>query len=157
MKTGFTNPFGKENSMRDPMGQEDISGFLAEGTEIKGEIRFRDLLRVDGKVTGKIVSEGELVIGEAGTVEAEISVGILSVSGRVTGTVHAAEKVEIHPKGKVHGDMTIAKPNLVIHEGGVFEGKIDMAGLGGPAARAEDHAKDPAHDDADRVVEPFRR
>jgi cytoskeletal protein CcmA (bactofilin family) len=156
MKTGFTMPFGKENSMRDPMGQEDISGFLAEGTEIKGEIRFRDLLRVDGKVTGKIVSEGELVVGEQGSVEAEVSVGMLSVSGKVTGTIHAAEKVEIHPKGKVHGDMTIAKPNLVIHEGGVFEGKIDMAGLGVGAARPETHAKD-HDDDADRVVEPFRR
>jgi cytoskeletal protein CcmA (bactofilin family) len=155
MKTGFTNPFGKENSMRDPMGQEDISGFLAEGTEIKGEIRFRDLLRVDGKVSGKIVSEGELVVGEQGSVEAEVSVGTLSVSGKVTGTIHAAEKVEIHPKGKVHGDMTIAKPNLVIHEGGVFEGKIDMAGMGAGASRPEGKTKD--HDDEDRVVEPFRR
>ena len=157
MKTGFTNPFGKESSMRDVMGQEDISGFLAEGTEIKGEIRFRDLLRVDGKVTGKIVSEGELVVGEQGSVEAEVSVGILSVSGKVTGTIHAAEKVEIHPKGKVHGDMTITKPNLVIHEGGVFEGKIDMAGMGAGsgAPRPEAHLKD--DDDADRVVEPFRR
>ena len=128
MKGGFVMPFGKENAMRDPMGQEDLSGFLAEGTEIKGEIRFKDMLRVDGKVSGKIVSEGELVIGENGAVEAEVSVGTLSVSGQVTGTIHATEKVEIHPKGRVHGDMTITRANLVIHEGGVFEGKIDMAG-----------------------------
>lgn len=152
MKGGFVMPFGKEsNPMRDPMGQEDISGFLAEGTEIKGEIRFKDLLRVDGKVSGKIVSEGELVIGENGEVEAEISVGILSVSGRITGQVHAAEKVEIHPKGRVHGDMTIAKANLVIHEGGVFEGKIDMAMKGGVEDRSDDHAERMAD------VEPFRR
>ena len=151
MKGGFVMPFGKENTMRDPMGQEDISGFLAEGTEIKGEIRFKDLLRVDGKVSGKIVSEGELVIGETGEVEAEVSVGTLSVSGKVNGTVHAAEKVEIHPKGRVHGDMTIAKANLVIHEGGVFEGKIDMAMKGNVEDRSDDHAERMAD------VEPFRR
>jgi len=152
MKGGFVMPFGKENTMRDPMGQEDISGFLAEGTEIKGEIRFKDLLRVDGKVSGKIVSEGELVVGETGEVEAEVSVGTLSVSGKVNGTVHAGEKVEIHPKGRVHGDITISKANLVIHEGGVFEGKIDMTA--GP--REHDRAED---DPEMRLagVEPFRR
>lgn len=152
MKGGFVMPFGKENTMRDPMGQEDISGFLAEGTEIKGEIRFKDLLRVDGKVSGKIVSEGELVVGETGEVEAEVSVGTLSVSGKVNGTVHAGEKVEIHPKGRVHGDITISKANLVIHEGGVFEGKIDMT------AGPREH--DRTEDDAEMRlagVEPFRR
>jgi cytoskeletal protein CcmA (bactofilin family) len=152
MKGGFVMPFGKENAMRDPMGQEDISGFLAEGTEIKGEIRFKDMLRVDGKISGKIVSEGELVIGENGAVEAEVSVGTLSVSGTVTGTIHATEKVEIHPKGRVHGDLTIARANLVIHEGGVFEGKIDMAGMN----------RGDQQDDRDEIekiagVEPFRR
>ena len=57
MKGGFVMPFSKENVMRDHIGQDDISGFLAEGTEIKGEIHFKDILRVDGKVSGKIVSE----------------------------------------------------------------------------------------------------
>ena len=152
MKGGFVMPFSKENTMRDPMGQEDISGFLAEGTEIKGEIRFKDLLRVDGKVSGKIVSEGELVVGETGEVEAEVSVGTLSVSGKVNGTVHAGEKVEIHPKGRVHGDITISKANLVIHEGGVFEGKIDMTAGPREHERTED---DPEMRLAG--VEPFRR
>jgi cytoskeletal protein CcmA (bactofilin family) len=151
MKGGFAIPFSKENAMRDHIGQDDISGFLAEGTEIKGEIRFKDILRVDGKVSGKIVSEGELVIGENGEVEAEISVGILSVSGRVKGTVRAAEKIEIHPKGKIYGDLNLDKPNLVIHEGGVFEGKVEMGG----GAQAKDGDGDTTRPLAD--VEIFRR
>ena len=71
MKTGFVMPFSKETAMRDHAGQDDISGFLAEGTEIKGEIHFKDILRVDGKVSGKIVSEGELVVGENGEIQQE--------------------------------------------------------------------------------------
>lgn len=154
MKSGFGMPFGKEsNVMRDHIGQDDISGFLAEGTEIKGEIRFRDILRVDGKVSGKIISEGELVIGETGEVEAEVRVGTLSVSGRLNGSISAVEKIEIHPKGKVHGDLSLNKPNLVIHEGGVFEGSIDMGTAAGGSTR--DGAAD---DDAPRsTVEPFRK
>jgi len=110
-------PFSKDALLRDHVGQDDISGFLAEGTEIHGEVRFRDVLRVDGKITGKVISEKELVIGESGEVEADVDVGILSVSGKVTGTIHIKEKLEIHPTGRVIGDLTLEKPNLVIHEG----------------------------------------
>ena len=154
MKTGFVMPFSKETVMRDHAGQDDISGFLAEGTEIKGEIRFREMMRIDGKVGGTIVSEGELVIGESGEVEAEVKVGILSVSGKLTGKVHAAEKIEIHPKGRVTGDLTLAKPNLVIHEGGVFEGTIEM----GNASPTSSRSSDEEHGNATLpAVEAFRR
>jgi len=126
MKGGFVMPFSKESLLKDHVVQDDISGFLAEGTEIQGEVRFRDVLRVDGKISGKVISEKELVVGETGEVDADIDVGVLSVSGKVTGTIHVKEKLEIHPKGRVLGEVTLEKPNLVIHEGGVFEGNIDM-------------------------------
>lgn len=126
MKGGLRMAFGKDTLLKDHVIQDDISGFLAEGTEIKGEIRFPEVLRVDGKITGKVISEKELVVGESGEIEAEVEVGTLSVSGKVTGTIHVKEKMEIHPKGRVVGDLTLEKPNLVIHEGGVFEGNVDM-------------------------------
>ena len=151
MKGGFVMPFAKESSLREHIGQDDISGFLAEGTEIQGEIRFKDILRIDGKVGGTIVSEGELVIGETGEVDAQVRVGTLSVSGRLTGKVHATEKVEIHAKGKVVGDLNLSSPNLVIHEGGVFEGTIEMGSKGeGRAEHLDGEATVPN-------VEPFRR
>jgi cytoskeletal protein CcmA (bactofilin family) len=113
--------------MRDvKAGSDDISGFLAEGTVISGEIRFPDILRVDGKVTGKLFSEKELVVGETGEVEAEIEVGILSVSGRVAGTLRIRDRITIHPRGRVQGELIMDKPGLIIEEGGVFEGTIEM-------------------------------
>lgn len=151
MKGGFVMPFSKDALLKDHVGQDDISGFLAEGTEIKGEIRFRDVLRVDGKVGGKIYSEKELVVGESGEVEADIDVGVLSVSGKVTGTIHVKEKLEIHPTGRVLGEVTLEKPNLVIHEGGVFEGNIDMN-----AGKKKD-ARDLAAKDKTAEVEQIRR
>jgi len=105
---------------------EDISGFLGEGTVVDGDVRFPNILRVDGKVTGKVFSEKELVVGETGEVEAEIEVGILSVSGRVSGTIRVKERITIHPRGRVEGELSLEKPGLVIEEGGVFEGNIDM-------------------------------
>jgi cytoskeletal protein CcmA (bactofilin family) len=149
MKGGFVMPFSKDTLLRDHVGHDDISGFLAEGTEINGEIRFKDVLRVDGKIGGKVISEKELVVGETGEVEAEVNVGVLSVSGKVTGTIHVKEKLEIHPTGRVVGDVTLEKPNLVIHEGGVFEGNIDMN-----AGKKKD-VRDGAHKEAE--VEQIRR
>jgi len=149
MKGGFVMPFSKDALLKDHVGQDDISGFLAEGTEIHGEVRFRDVLRVDGKITGKVISGKELVIGESGEVEADLAVGILSVGGKVTGTIHIKEKLEIHPTGRVVGDLTLEKPNLVIHEGGVFEGNIDMN-----AAKKKD-GRETAHKEAE--IESIRR
>ena len=142
-------PFSKDALLRDHVSPDDISGFLGEGTEIHGEVRFRDVLRVDGKIGGKVISEKELVVGESGEVEAEVEVGILSVSGKVTGTIHIKEKLEIHPTGRVIGDLTLEKPNLVIHEGGVFEGNIDMN-----AGKKKD-VREAAHKDAE--IESIRR
>jgi cytoskeletal protein CcmA (bactofilin family) len=154
MKGGFGMPFGKDNPIKEHFApQSDISGFLAEGTEIKGEIRFRDVLRVDGKISGKIESEGELVVGENGEIDAEVQVGTLSVSGKVAGTMKVRDKVEIHAKGRISGDLTVEKPNLVIHEGAVFEGDVNMN-----AARKDPNQKNVAPNNPNIAnVEPIRR
>jgi cytoskeletal protein CcmA (bactofilin family) len=153
MKGGFGMPFGKDNPIKEHFVQNDISGFLAEGTEIKGEIRFRDVLRVDGKISGKIESEGELVVGENGEIDAEVQVGTLSVSGKVAGTMKVRDKVEIHAKGRISGELTVEKPNLVIHEGAVFEGDVNMN-----AARKDPNQKNMAPKNPNIAnVEPIRR
>ena len=51
---------------------EDLNGFMDEGTEFLGELRFRNVLRIDGRVKGKIVSDNTLIVGESGHVEADI-------------------------------------------------------------------------------------
>jgi cytoskeletal protein CcmA (bactofilin family) len=153
MKGGFGMPFGKDSLIKEHFGQDDISGFLAEGTEIKGEIRFRDILRVDGKISGKIESEGELVVGETGEIDAEVHVGTLSVSGKVAGTMKVRDKVEIHSKGRISGELTVEKPNLIIHEGAVFEGDVNMS-----AARKDPNQKNMAPKNPNIAgVEPIRR
>ena len=128
---------------------DGFGGFLSEGTEIEGEVRFSEELRVDGRITGRIVSDkGRLLVGETGEVEAEIQVGVASISGTVAGTLYASQKVEIHATGKFYGD--IHAPALIIEEGAVFEGRCDMATGAAPDAppatvtEIADHAIDTA-------------
>jgi cytoskeletal protein CcmA (bactofilin family) len=103
----------------------DLSGFLDQGSEFEGELKFEQSFRVDGKVRGAIRSEGDLVVGEKGTIEGEIQVGRLFVSGLVRGDVQVTKRLSIHPRGRVEGE--VRAPALVVEEGGVLEGRCAMS------------------------------
>jgi cytoskeletal protein CcmA (bactofilin family) len=117
---------------------EDLNGFLDEGTEFSGELRFRDALRVDGRVKGKVVSDNLLIIGETGQVDAEIDCGVVSIRGRVTGTVRARQRIELLSGCRVLG--TLVSPKLVIEDGAFFQGDCRMGespGVAQPPAVGE--------------------
>lgn len=122
------------------LGAEDLNGFMDEGAEFQGELRFRNTFRIDGRLKGRIVSENTLVIGESGHVEAEIDCGVVSVRGSVTGRVHGRQRIELLAGSKVNG--TLVSPKLVIEDGAFFQGDCDMGAtnnvvnLGGPRAIA---------------------
>jgi cytoskeletal protein CcmA (bactofilin family) len=111
---------------------EDLNGFMDEGTEFHGELRFRDTFRIDGRLTGKVVSEHTLIVGESGKVDAEIDCGVVSIRGTVTGRVNGRQRIELLAGSKVQA--TLVSPRLVIEEGAFFQGQCDMGGMPKSAA-----------------------
>ncbi len=109
------------------LASEDLNGFMDEGTEFHGELRFRDTFRIDGRLTGKVVSEHTLIVGESGKVDAEIDCGVVSIRGTVTGRVHGRQRIELLAGSKVQA--TLVSPKLMIEEGAFFQGQCDMGGL----------------------------
>jgi cytoskeletal protein CcmA (bactofilin family) len=105
-------------------GAEELNGFMDEGTEFIGELRFRDTFRIDGKLKGKVVSEHTLIVGESGQVEAEIDCAVISIKGTLSGRVHARQRIELLAGARVQA--TLVSPRLVIEEGAVFQGQCDM-------------------------------
>jgi cytoskeletal protein CcmA (bactofilin family) len=106
------------------LSSEDLNGFMDQGTEFLGELRFRDTFRVDGRVKGRIVSDNTLIVGESGTIEADIDCGVVSIRGTVTGHVCGRQRVELLAGARVQG--TLVSPRLVIEEGAFFQGDCDM-------------------------------
>ena len=102
----------------------DLNGFLDAGSHIEGDLHFEDTFRIDGRLTGRVVSKGDLVVGEQGQVEGEVRVGRLFVSGTVKGSVVADQRVEITARGKVGADLET--PSLIIEDGAFFEGHCSM-------------------------------
>jgi cytoskeletal protein CcmA (bactofilin family) len=103
------------------LSAEDLNGFLDDGTEFSGELRFRDVMRVDGRLKGRIVSDNMLIIGETGQVDAEIDCGVVSIRGRVTGQVHGRQRIELLAGCRVQA--TLVSPKLVIEDGAFFQGE----------------------------------
>lgn len=124
-------------------GGDGFGGILSEGTEIDGEVRFADELRVDGRITGRVLSDrGRLLVGETGQVEAEVYVAVASISGTMSGTLVASTKVEIHATGRFYGN--IHSPALIIEEGAVFEGNCEMASNAVAIATTGEERESPA-------------
>ncbi len=105
--------------------EDEIISLLGKGTEIAGEITFSGGMRVDGVIKGTVRSEGSLIVGASGVIDAEVSVRNISVNGEFRGIIRASDRVEIHKDGKVFGD--IYSPCLIIEAGATFEGRCNMS------------------------------
>ena len=104
---------------------DEIISLLGKGTEVAGDISFSGGMRVDGIIRGTVHSEGSLIIGASGLIDAEVSVRNISVNGEFRGIIRASDRVEIHKEGKVFGD--IYSPCLIIEAGATFEGRCNMS------------------------------
>lgn len=102
----------------------ELNGFLDSGSRMEGDLHFDTTFRIDGKLTGKVVSDGDLVVGDGGELEGEIRVGQIFISGTVRGEIHAERRVQIAADGKAFADLHT--PSLIIEDGAHFEGRCSM-------------------------------
>ena len=102
-----------------------ISTFLGFGSRIEGTVEFQGSLRLDGQVNGKIIGRGgTLIVGEKAVIEADIIVNTIIIMGKVSGTIDAKERIEVHPPGRLNGDIQAGV--ISIEPGGLFNGKCTM-------------------------------
>jgi cytoskeletal protein CcmA (bactofilin family) len=111
--------------MRKEKDTETISTLLGAGTSVEGTLEFRDTIRLDGQVRGKVISpSGTLIVGEKALLEAEVSVGTAIIKGTVNGRVEAHDRVEIYAPARINGD--VVTPSIAIDAGVVFNGQCTM-------------------------------
>ena len=112
--------------MKKKENADHISTLLGVGTTIEGTLSFKDTIRLDGTVSGKIDSDkGTVIIGERAVVEAQIRVGTAIVKGTVNGHIQATERIDVYPPAKITGD--IQAPVISIETGVFFCGNCNMA------------------------------
>lgn len=91
---------------------------------IEGELEGSENLVIEGRVKGRIKSQGNVTITASGNVEAAIAARNITIQGRVNGNVEAMEAVEIQQEGILIGDCRAR--SIQIREGARFEGRSDI-------------------------------
>ncbi|MGE3106775.1 MAG: polymer-forming cytoskeletal protein [Phycisphaerales bacterium] len=97
---------------------------IGPDTQIKGEMTFEGSAKILGKFDGKIISKGEVQIGQGAVCKATIEAGTVIVDGEIAGNITARERVKLNASAKVTGDM-VAK-SLIVAEGAAFQGQYQV-------------------------------
>lgn len=117
------------------MGKDEIA-YLGSDTVYEGKLSFKGTVRIEGRFTGDIVSDGTLNVGKDARVQGVLDVGELLLSGHFNGEVKAKRRVVVYASGVLEGNLQT--PSLLTEEGGIIEGQIAMRNPGkGPAKAAE--------------------
>jgi len=96
--------------------------YIDEGCEFSGKLKFKDTVRIDGRIEGEIQSQNTVVVGPSGHVRAKIESDSVVVLGVVEGDILARRKITLHKTAQVTGEIRTA--GIVIEEGARFRGRI---------------------------------
>ena len=105
---------------------------IGKSISIKGDLSGDEDIQVDGTVEGRVdLPNNQFTVGPDGRVRAEVHAKLVVVIGQVDGNIVATERIEIQATGVVHGD--VKGPRLIVHEGAVINGSIEMSKTSAPA------------------------
>ncbi|MBM4382726.1 MAG: polymer-forming cytoskeletal protein [Deltaproteobacteria bacterium] len=105
---------------------------IGKSISIKGDLTGDEDIQVEGTVEGRVdLPNNQLTVGAEGRVRAEVHAKLVVVIGQVNGNIVAAERLEVQATGVIHGD--VKAPRLIVHEGAVINGSIEMSKAPTPA------------------------
>jgi len=119
LPSGVTIPHIREDVA--PQVPETV---LSEHVHIKGELAFKETLRIDGSFEGTLLSDGKLIVGPKGVVKAHISLQEAFIAGTVEGDITVKERLVLRGHAKVIGNITA--PLLSVDEGVSINGKVTV-------------------------------
>jgi len=107
---------------------EDIT-IISNGVKLEGKITSGGSIRVDGTIQGDVISQGNVTVGEHGDVNGQMNAAIITIGGKVVGSVNAKEKLVLESKANLKGDLFTKI--LVVEAGARFDGKSNMGDVKG--------------------------
>jgi cytoskeletal protein CcmA (bactofilin family) len=111
----------------------EAASVVDRSSSFEGTFRSQKDLRVEGEVKGTITCDGTLFVAEGANVSATIDAEHVTVAGDVHGEVRCRGRLQILPSGRVRARVVTG--SLVIQEGAIYEGELDMAGVERAAPR----------------------
>ncbi len=95
---------------------------MGNDAKLEGKFDIADSMKIECEVGGELKVGGKLVIGQTGSVRADVQTVDVIIHGEYEGNMVATGSVEITPTGRVSG--SIETNSLVISKGGIFNGNV---------------------------------
>lgn len=130
----------------------DTNTIIGESILIKGNLEGDEDLTIQGRVEGSINLTKTLIVEPGGVVKAEVSVANAIISGIMVGNITGTDSVELTESGRMVGD--ILAPRVIINEGALFKGQVDMGDLEMPR---QSSSSKPSYQPAPMRSEPASR
>ena len=117
----------------DSVASFDTASLVDRHSAFDGNFRSQRDLRVEGELKGNVTCEGTLFVSEGATIAASVDAEHITVAGELTGEIRCRGRLQILPSGRVRA--AVSTGSLVIQEGALYEGQLQMAGIERPALR----------------------
>ena len=96
--------------------------YIGEGSDLEGNLRTNGSARVDGRVRGSVIVDGDLEVGPNGHIEGEqVRANNILIHGRISAQVMAGGKLVLTKNGQLEGDVRAI--SLDIEAGAIFVGR----------------------------------
>lgn len=112
--------------------QAEVTAYFGKEVQLQGLMIFDGTVHIDGRLDGEIRSEGLVVIGEHGTLRANVYARTVVCQGTVTGDLVAQDALLLLSPARLQG--SIHTPRLVMEEGVTFNGTSLMGPVGRDSA-----------------------
>jgi len=106
------------------IGKDEVT-IIGAGVVLEGKLSSNGNIRVDGAINGDITANGNVTVGETGEISGEVRAEVISIGGKVIGSINAKEKAVLESKSVLKGD--IVTKILVVEAGAIFDGSSKMS------------------------------
>ncbi len=122
----FTRKSSQKHDARSELpnagNQPPLLTVMGNDAKLEGKFEIDDSIEIECEVGGELKVGRKLIIGQRGSVRADVQTVDAIIHGEYEGSMMATGSVEITPTGRVDGN--IETDSLIISKGGLFNGNV---------------------------------
>ena len=97
---------------------------IENSTALKGNIKSKNDIRIDGNVEGEVVTKGKVILGKESDVVGKILCANADIEGKFDGELTASGTLSLKSGSNVKGKVKIQK--LIVESGSIFNANCSM-------------------------------
>ena len=97
---------------------------IEKSTTLKGNIKSKTDIRIDGNVEGEVVTKGKVILGKESNVIGKILCANADIEGKFDGELTASGTLSLKSGSNVKGKVKIQK--LIVESGSIFNANCSM-------------------------------